>query len=184
MTLDVSMTEKGPSEIHGTSNYVYPVYDEEGKNRLFYLWAFDSMSDNCEGVAGWGCVYPDSVEWFREKSKQLIEADGGKVLPGYGFFHIPLPEYLDMTNAMLHYGEKREDVCCSSVNTGLYSAFKEMDNIKAVFCGHDHNNDFWGHYYGIDLYFGRKTGHGGYGPKIGMKRGARILEFSVQNETV
>lgn len=60
-----------------------------------------------------------------------------------------------------------------------------MDNIKAVFCGHDHNNDFWGHYYGIDLYFGRKTGHGGYGPPKGMKRGARILEFSLdQNETV
>ena len=62
------------------------------------------MSDDCEGVAGWGCVYPDTVEWFREKSKQLIEIDGGKVLPGYGFMHIPIPEYLDMSNAMMHYG--------------------------------------------------------------------------------
>lgn len=94
--------------------------------------------------------------------------DDGKVLPGYGFFHIPLPEYLDMSNAMLHYGNKREGICCSSVNTGLYSVMKEMDNIKSVFCGHDHTNDFWGHYYGIDLYFGRKTGHGGYGPPAGM----------------
>lgn len=69
-------------------------------------------------------------------------------------------------------------MCCSSVNTGLYSAFKEAGNIKATFCGHTHNNDFWGHYYGIDLYFGRKTGYGSYGPE-GMQHGARILEFSL-----
>ena len=68
MSLDISLTEKGPAEIHGTSNYVKTVYDSTGENKMFYLWAFDSMSENCEGVKGWGCVYPDAVEWYRQKS--------------------------------------------------------------------------------------------------------------------
>lgn len=89
-----------------------------------------------------------------------------------------------MTNAMNLYGGKHEDVCCFSVNTGLYSAFKEMGNMNATFCGHDHNNDYYGEYYGIDLHYGRKTGHGGYGPPAGMQRGAKILEFSYVNDTL
>jgi hypothetical protein len=93
--------------------------------------------------------------------------------------HIPLPEYLDMYNTKIIYGQRYEVVCCSSVNTGLYSAFKEMNNVQAVFCGHDHNNDYWGDYNGIGLYFGRKTGFGGYGPPWYMQRGARVLEFTL-----
>jgi len=58
MTLDISLTEQGPLNINGSTNYVKPVYDNTGTKKLFYLWAFDSMSDNCEGVSGWGCVYP------------------------------------------------------------------------------------------------------------------------------
>lgn len=180
MSLNFSLTEKGPKEIHGTSNYVKPVYDQNGEEKLFYLWAFDSMSDNCEEVTGWGCVYPDTVEWYRETSKKLLEEDG-KVIPGYAFFHIPIPEYMEMQNNMKFYGLHNEDVCCFSVNTGLYGAFKEMGNIEATFCGHDHNNDYWGDFYGIKLFYGRKTGHGGYGPPVGMQRGARILEFSLDS---
>jgi len=95
-----------------------------------------------------------------------------------------LPEYLEMTNAMGVYGVKRMDMNCQAVDTGLYSAFKEMGNIKATFCGHDHNNDYWGEYYGIGLYYGRKTGYGGHGPIDGVQRGARILEFSLEDDSV
>lgn len=44
-----------------------------------------------------------------------------------------------------------------------------------MFAGHDHNNDFSGNYYGIDLVYGRKTGYGCYGPPPGMQRGARVI---------
>ena len=142
------------------------------------------MSDNCEEVVGWGCVYPNQVQWYRQKSKELIELDNNVVLPGYAFFHIPLVEYMDLYNNNKIAGSKYEEVCCSSLNTGLFSAFKEFDNIKATFCGHDHNNDFHGDYLGIGLYFGRKTGYGGYGPSDGLQRGARILNFNLQNTNI
>lgn len=91
MKLEYSITETGPSNINGSGNYVKAVYDSSGQRRLFYLWAFDSMVDHCQGVEGWGCVYPNQVDWYKNKSRELIKEDNGKVLPGYAFFHIPLP---------------------------------------------------------------------------------------------
>jgi len=75
---------------------------------------------------------------------------------------------MNLWNTKYLYGSRHEDICCSSVNTGLFSAILMNKNIKATFCGHDHNNDFHGDYNGIELYYGRKTGYGGYGPPLGM----------------
>ncbi len=58
-------------------------------------------------------------------------------------------------------------ICCAALNTGLYAAMKEMNDIKALWVGHDHKNDFHGDFHGITLGYGRKTGYGGYGPAIG-----------------
>lgn len=126
--LDISLTEKGPASINGSTNYIKAVYDHTKTKKLFYLWAFDSMSNNCEGVQGWGCIYPSQIAWYKEQSKKLIEEDG-KILPGFAFFHIPLPEYQDMWNLNTVYGQKNEGISCQAVDTGLYAAFKEIKNI-------------------------------------------------------
>ena len=63
------------------------------------------------------------------------------------------------------------------MNTGLFAALKEQPSVEWVTCGHDHDNDYWGRYQGVNLAFGRKTGFGSYGPD-GFKRGARIFEFT------
>lgn len=81
------------------------------------------------------------------------------------------------------YGWRNEHVSCQAVDTGLYAAFKIIGNVEAVFCGHDHDNDFWGDYNGVKLFYGRKTGYGGYGPLPWMQRGARVLEFTVDPES-
>lgn len=44
--------------------------------------------------------------------------------------------------------------------------------------GHDHNNDYYGNYDGVNLAYGRKTGYGAYGPS-GMLHGARVFEVSL-----
>lgn len=53
-------------------------------------------------------------------------------------------------------------------NTGFFKAAKR-NNIKALFFGHDHDNDYEGFYDGIFLSYGRKTGVGGYGPIVNNK---------------
>jgi len=180
VTLDISLTEKGPKDINGSTNYVKAVYDRTKTKKLFYLWAFDSMSNDCEGIPGWGCVYPSQIAWYKAKSQELISQDG-KVLPGYAFFHIPIPEYQDLWNLNTIWGQKNEGISCQSVDTGLYATMKVIGNIQAMYVGHDHQNDFWGDYHGIRLHYGRKTGHGGYGPPWYMRRGARIIKFSTDS---
>jgi hypothetical protein len=49
--------------------------------------------------------------------------------------------------------------------------------VEWVSCGHDHNNDYWGRYQGINLAYGRKSGFGGYGPD-GFPPGARVFEVT------
>ena len=64
----------------------------------------------------------------QDLSLKLIEEDG-EALPGFAFFHIPLDEFLTMYKESPVYGHKNEEICCSSVNTGLFSEFKEMNNV-------------------------------------------------------
>ncbi len=57
--------------------------------------------------------------------------------------HIPLPEYLHMYNNVSTVGEMA-GIGCPIVNSGLFDQFVKYDNIKAVFCGHDHATDIGG----------------------------------------
>ena len=57
------------------------------------LWLFDSGREDCEGVDGWGCIEPYSVEWYLQMSQDL-EANFKRKIPGLAFFHIPIPEVL------------------------------------------------------------------------------------------
>ena len=52
---------------------------------------------------------------------------------------------MDMWNYEQTVGNMKEgEICCSAMNTGLFNAMLDMADIRAVFCGHDHNNDFSG----------------------------------------
>ena len=97
----------------------------------------------------------------------LTEAAGKKAV--FVFIHIPLNEfengyYLALANCNVIYGAVREnitkegklnrfgDVICSpAVNTGFFDAALKAGNLKAVFAGHDHLNDFAVEYKGVRL---------------------------------
>lgn len=95
--------------------------------------------------------------------------------------HIPLPEFMTLYNEFSFSGTKNEDVCCSSVNTGLFSTVIGTNSVDWISCGHDHNNDFYGQYQGVNLAYGRKSGFGGYGPD-GLQKGARVFEITLEHE--
>eukprot|EP01104_Vermistella_antarctica_P008452 TRINITY_DN2114_c0_g1_i1.p1 TRINITY_DN2114_c0_g1~~TRINITY_DN2114_c0_g1_i1.p1 ORF type:complete len:179 (-),score=4.58 TRINITY_DN2114_c0_g1_i1:464-1000(-) len=71
----------------------------------------DSGDVNCQNVSGWGCVAPDQVEWYRatalaqqeEQSRLrsrlgLTNTNADNMVPALSFFHIPLPEFMNMWN--------------------------------------------------------------------------------------
>jgi len=50
-------------------------------------------------------------------------------------------------------------------------------NMRAVFVGHDHDNDYGGFLEGVELIYGRKSCFGGYGPPKDVIRGGRIIKL-------
>jgi len=174
----LSLTQQGPLEVSGATNYVLPIWSDSGNELVANLWIFDSGHSNCLGVPGWDCIMPDQVAWYLQTSKAIHQKEG-KIIPALAFFHIPPPEFMNVWNYENCYGRLQDEgVCCFSVNTGLFAAMKQMGDIMGVYCGHDHNNDYYGVYHNITLAYGRKTGYGAYGPPPGWLRGARVIELS------
>ncbi len=84
---------------------------------------------------------------------------------------MPLIEYMHMYNYEKSAGQKTELIGCTE-QTNAFETFIKTGNIRATFCGHDHNNDFHGTLHGITLHYGRKSGYNVYGDLI---KGARVI---------
>ena len=67
-----SLTELAPEELEQASTFVLPVYSSKNPEEVVMnLWFFDSGDYNCMGLKGYGCVGLNTVQWYREKSKEL-----------------------------------------------------------------------------------------------------------------
>lgn len=99
---------------------------------------------------------------------------------GFLFTHIPTYEFVNLYNLYEFYGRKGEDVCCPSLNTGLFAALLEQPICEWFVVGHDHDNDYYGGYNGVNLAYGRKTGYGSY--LNTLQHGARIFEVTYEPE--
>ena len=152
----------GDAQAEGHGNYIVTVGDE---------WAMYFM-DSHEGE-----FLPGQLDWYRRTSAALPA--NHKEL---AFFHVPIPEYMDMWDYTPCKGFNMEGVCCTTYNDGLFSAFKRGGRMRGVFVGHDHVNDFEGTWHGIRLVYGRVSGYQGYAME-GFPRGARIIDLRKGDDT-
>jgi hypothetical protein len=175
------LTETGPELDNRLGNYMLQINSKTYNTPLVGLYMFDSGSYSYL-VDGYEWILHKQIGWYKEISKQLTEYNKGIPLLSLAFFHIPLPEYNEVWNYHTCYGHNYEGMGCPEVNSGLFAAFIEMDDVKGVFVGHDHINDFWGELHGINLCYGRATGYNTYG-KEGFPRGARIIRLEEGEDT-
>ncbi len=166
--------EKGPDGVYGYGNFVLPVAGRDaGTSALLYCFdSNDYPPGNKYGHYDW--IHYDQIDWYRNQSKKYTSDNNNIPLPALAFFHIPLPEYKNMTERNTIVGNKEEGVASPVINTGMFASMVEMKDVMGVFVGHDHNNDYIGMEYDIALAFGRVTGTDAYGK---FERGARIIEL-------
>lgn len=167
---------KGSKEL----DYVLKLKDREGKADAAALYCLDSHAypagfpaDKSHGTYAW--LTFDQVDWYRQQSKALKEANGGKTLPALAFFHIALPEFNQAVaneNATL-IGTRREQACGPEFNSGMFTAMMEGGDVMGVFVGHDHDNDYAVMWHNILLAYGRYSG--GNTVYNHMKPGARYI---------
>jgi len=159
----LSYSQLSPDSSLGFSTYKIPIYKDQELKRV--IWVFDSGQEvTHKGVTGYSNVSVEAVKWYQETSEGV---------EGVGFVHIPLPEFLEVVHERNFKGVAGEPVCCSMINSGLFAAILNKGDIKGVFVGHDHLNDFLGELYGVKLGYGRVSN--GIEDYRGLKRGCRVI---------
>lgn len=186
-------------DVYGCGNYSLPILSSDGKKTAFNLWMFDS-NDYLDGIKGTGydCVHSDQLDWYRRKSEKLKSENGGNPVYSFAFQHICVPDVhscfkevtADTEGAVLcddgkYYvlpegasGELNESPSPPMKRyDGQLDAFKAQGDVLALFCGHDHVNDFIVEKDGIKLC---QTICGGF-MTYGWRRGGRLIEIDEKN---
>ncbi|XP_028774144.1 probable inactive purple acid phosphatase 28 isoform X2 [Neltuma alba] len=181
------------SNIDGFGNYHLRVYGAPGStlanSSIMNLYFLDSGDRAVyQGKQTYGWINESQLNWLRNVSQEFraqkqdplpfSDAFPPPAPPALAFFHIPIPEIWQLFYREI-VGEFQERVACSSVNSGVLKTFASMVDVKAVFMGHDHKNDFCGNLDGIWFCYGGGFGYHAYG-KAGWPRRARIILAELQ----
>jgi 3',5'-cyclic AMP phosphodiesterase CpdA len=199
MSYPNNINKQGPKNVHGTGNMNVLIYSARGNKPVFNVWGLDSGRYAPEEIAGqriaddfllgwtwmpdWDWMRPSQIAWYINTSEKLEKKNNRKI-PSLMFFHIPLQEFRTMyENRARHEftGERNEDECPGPFNSGLFSAMLERGDVKGVFVGHDHVNNYVGNYFGIMLGYSANTGFGTYGlggSDNDRLRGARVFNLN------
>ncbi|ASN04326.1 metallophosphoesterase family protein [Virgibacillus necropolis] len=170
--LDYKVNKKHSYIVEERESYCIELRDES-QELLNVLYVIDSGAVDPLRIGTYEYVHPKQVNWFYDVSN-FYKQEKSKKTEDLLFLHIPLPEYKDAWKNGQVYGYKYEEVSSPVLNTGLFTSLLLDKQVKGVFCGHDHDNDFDAIYHGIKLCFGRVSGFNCYGE---LSRGARIIEL-------
>lgn len=176
---DHCLMRQGKSDVDGNGNYVLTILNKDStvKESFFFLDSHDEISEenmikyNVEdtGKTIYDAVYESQVNWYKDtlaKMQAEQEEKGNREFKSIVVTHIPLPQYeIAAEDGDFVYGGKLENICEQGFDTGLFDAIKNGGSTQAVFCGHDHLNNFGVEYDGIMLSYIEPSGYGSYTTK-------------------
>jgi 3',5'-cyclic AMP phosphodiesterase CpdA len=152
-------------------NYTVDLLNKTGER----VWELVCLNSNDAGLQ------PQQTTWL-EDLKGKKAASGEKPVPIHCFMHIPLLQYYYIWKGGLASGFKLEEVCSERENGLSLTKIKDLGPVKALFCGHDHVNDYSGLAEGIELAYGRATGYAGYGGEH-VRKGGKLITINAQAGT-
>ncbi|XP_010444194.1 PREDICTED: probable inactive purple acid phosphatase 29 [Camelina sativa] len=172
--------------IDGFGNYNLKVHGAADSNlqnksilNLYFLDSGDYSSvPSLKSKYDW--VKTSQQFWFDRTSKRLQKEYNAKPnpqqgkAPGLAYFHIPLPEFWSFDSKNATKGVRQEGTSAACTNSGFFTTLVARGDVKSVFVGHDHTNDFCGELKGLNLCYGGGFGYHAYG-KAGWERRARVV---------
>lgn len=168
------LMDKQNGKVSGTANYVLEITNNKSNSEKL-LYCMDSRSYSTakdKGVDGYGWFDRSQINWFAETNTTLLEKNQGA--EALFFFHIPLPEYKEaFDHGEFRQGVRMEEECSPKINTGMFAEMVQQGNVKGMFVGHDHSNNYAAQLYGIAFCYGYFSGGNSYHDL--PLRGARVI---------
>ena len=197
----------GPEDVSGCGNQVINVKNSKGivTQSLYVLDSHSYTGGDIFGVMWkYDNIHQDQIDWYADNVKKYNELNAQKAsqlgeepqeAKSLLFFHIPLTEYKDAwyeyiengfkdtENVKYFYGdagESKKVVYCGIGDDELFETVKELGSTSAVFCGHDHKNNFSVEYKGVRLSYGMSIDYLAYPGiyKLGSQRGCTVITVS------
>lgn len=198
----------GPDDVDGYGNQIVNVKRSDGiiTQSLYILdshsytdgdifgalWKYDNLHQN---QVNWYIKNVNAYNELNSKTAESLGLDGNYDIKSAMFFHIPLTEYKDAwteyaengfsdtENVKYIYGkagEGKKVVYCGVKDDNMFETIQELGSTQAVFCGHDHLNNFSIEYKGVRLTYGMSIDYLAYVGiyKIGSQRGCTVITFS------
>lgn len=197
-------------ELSGVGTHNLTVKSSDGKKIAYNLYMFDSNSyvyDDEGNELGYDCVHEDQIEWYKNTSEAVKEANGGETVKAMAFQHIIVQDIYEMMfyefpfalgKATLNFdgqsytylpyvynikdGFLLEAPCPGYYNYGQFDAFVETGDVVAAFSGHDHPNSFTVEKDGVDIVNTPTCSLGTYGDPA--TRGIRMLTINEDDTSV
>ncbi|GEM_PF-233643 len=175
----LSLYRKNES-VTGYTTGMYQLLNPDGSLAMG-LVLMDSGNEtvNPDGTTGYDYIRADAVNWYEQEIRKLQAkyAISHTML----FFHIPLQEYEQAWDTgLVQFGRKRENVFCSSYHSTLFEKASELGSSVAMFCGHDHLNDYGAFYNNIELVYGKSIDYIAYEGIANQteQRGATLIDIA------
>ncbi len=175
------LSKFGREDLFGYGNFFINIMNGENSIRKSLVF-FDSGRDIIEAygvrdgvpadkMRGYDYIKPSQLEWYQNNIKALSQTYGK--VESFVYQHIPVPEYAEFYKKQLDgsyvlnegvdvvYGTMREEAGNSTYNSGQFDVMKKIGG-QAMFCGHDHCNDFCIEKDGIYLVYNQTGGYNCY----------------------
>ena len=166
---DYCLIQKGDTEGYG--NYIVNIKTSENtvSQSLIFMDSGSYMSkadikkfNLSKKQTQYDYIKPAQIKWYRDNLNDL-KLTYGNDLQSMLFMHIPLPEYINaFEEGEVVYGDRREAVCASRHNSGMFDAVLELASTQAIFAGHDHVNDYEAIYQGVHFIYVQASGYATY----------------------
>jgi len=173
MTFKYNVSQIGYKTFDRIGNYNILIKSAKDNIPKFNIYMMDSGKYAPFFIGGYNWIKLTQIFWYKRISLKLKQKYNKKIA-SLMFFHIPLQKFKEAWKIGLINGKKFENESCAKINLCLFNTLVKNSDVKGIFVGHDHLNNYCAILKNIKLGYAGYTGYGGYG-QDDIPRGARVF---------